>query len=94
MNDIGSTSPYFSFLICSHANGALINAYVNGQAIGTIRDSVFNPHVFSHPGGTPTPITLNQLPNPFPFAALADMKAMLHQVIERLEVPTPVQPNA
>ena len=79
-------SPYFSFLLCSHESGALINVYVNGMPMGTIRAGVFEPHGFIYPQGEPVLIRLNNLPKPFPFKTLGDMKAMLHEAIDKLSI--------
>jgi hypothetical protein len=86
MNDIGTQSPYFSFLLCAHPKEKLVNAYVNGQAIGSIKDGVFSPHAFAHANGVPTPIRLTQMPKPFPFADMLDMKRALHAAIDKLEI--------
>lgn len=86
MNDIGTSTPYFSFLLCSHPKEKLINAYVNGQPIGSIHNGVFSPHAFSHPSGIPTPIRLAQMPQPFPFEDMFEMKRVLHAAIDKLEI--------
>lgn len=79
-------SPYFSFLICSHNRGALVHAYVNGMPLGIIRDGVFEPHGFVYPKGEPVLTHLHNLPDPFPFETLAEMKEALHSAIDKLSV--------
>ncbi len=76
MNDIGTQSPYFSFLICSHDSGRLVNAYINGRPIGSLKDGVFQP----------LDTKLGQLPQPLPFDSLANLKAFLNSVVDKIEL--------
>ena len=77
---------YFSFLITSHEDGKLVAAYVNGMPIGQIQNGEFKPHGFVYPKGEPVLVNINNLPDPFPFKSLDEMKATLHQLIDKLEI--------
>ena len=86
MNDIGTTSPYLSILFCVHDHAKLVNAYVNGQPIGSIKDGVFSPHAFSHSSGSPIPVRLTQIPKPFPFETMDEFKDFMDAVIDKLQM--------
>ena len=84
-------APYFSFLLTSHSapESSVIAAYVNGMPIGQILDDTFKPHGFIYPKGEPVLIQLHNLPNPFPFDSLDEMKRVLHEAIDQIDLPAP-----
>ncbi len=86
MNDIGTQTPYFSFLLCSHDSGKLINLYLNGQPIGAIKSGVLSPQCFSHVSGNPTPIRLRQVGQPMPFGSLVELKTFLYGVVDKIDL--------
>ncbi len=84
--------PYWSFLICSHQNGAIVNAYFNGLPIGVITNGVFNPAKVTVPGlPNGRAITMQDLMDPCPFETIEDMKINLWAIIANLTITAPVK---
>lgn len=89
---------YLSFLLCLLGYGTprqTINAYVNGQPLGTIDAAgTFQPHERSMPDGSKQATRFRDLGEPQPFGSLEELREFLHEVVDRLELPEPLVPQA
>ena len=82
------TEPYWSFLVCSHQGGALVNLYVNGRPIGVIKEGRWMPRPLGYRGDLP-PTTRDLLVPPLPPGGLAGLKAALHAAIDAIDISEP-----
>ena len=89
MNDIGTNSPYFSFLICQHPKA--VNLYVNGLPIGNIEQGKFVPAKLGADKDNQVPISINNLADPFPFSSTADLKSALIAIVNSIEINEPTK---
>ena len=73
---------YFSFLICNHSNGEVVNFYYNGIPLGVC---THGDYARATHGPQALPIGIQQLPGPCPFKTGAELKAELHRLIDTME---------
>lgn len=86
-------SGYLSFLVCLHEHGTsrrVVNVYLNGQPVGVVNASgTFHPHSRPMADGSKRPLQFRDVAEPCPFASLAELKAFLRDVVERIELVDP-----
>ena len=82
MNNLGTSTPYCSFLICRHPDSTQM--YLNGRPIGEVRDGKFTPAQLNGKD-----ITMRDLAEPFPFHSLTDMKHVLTVLVQLIEIDPP-----
>jgi len=75
--------PYVSFLVCIHADKT--DVYFNGLPIGKVTSEAFVPQVYSM-GKEERVIRLADLNNPCPFNTVAELKAALIDIVEKIEL--------
>ena len=67
---------YYSFLICSHDDGAVVNFYVNGIPVGVLDEVGYRQ---AQIGGRP--VTVHNLPEQFPFETFTELTEELHRLV-------------
>ncbi len=80
-------APYYSFLICAAAGRHVQNVYLNGRSVGSLVGRTDWMPQLLPPNGRA--VTIRDIADPCPFSSVADLKAALHEVIDRMVIAEP-----